>query len=1224
MTSTITHNTHIGCYLHDEQLPAIMPFFGDFVGLQGTFHFIGYLVIGPQPTLYPFPQSSTISLETVQSHIKLYAYLETGIVHMSIFKLHQSTDVLVYTLVICLPGDLGRGAITNYTLYMMVWTSRAVIKPSLILPSIHSDISMRYTKALSSLMTFQAQVSVHTPPTSTLQSWMTSDAGVVYEDDPSDKSNYEPYEIKMAPRIAVPVQPDHPHIEIPAEIIAPHETVSHGDDTLQRIMLVYPTWTMPLGYLRLLMRVVICTGQTENPHTITKMHAENKIALIHTLWAESMKRANTTLDRLETVISIQGGAILSLEDILLKAGSWLSQFIYDINHTVNLGISHPTAGFGIHEIFGVLLIAELEDLLANFANGFFWVMRSEFAKALLWHIVFRNAQHPPADTLAFVGSSGYGALLRKLKTVVAETPGASMSQQYPSARQVHNELVETTLMLFAQHDDPGLEMLMNCMSCLVSPQLVADGRSLSSSWKAPQCAYRSIAFAWGWLHYLYSLYFQYNVAPLSSTCLAIHSKSHLKNLRALEKSLIAIFSQIFRKFFATIMADMRIPWYLGSNNWGPILSLCLQLPDSLFITASMLFGLVDLHDLKVLLDHEEDSCIAFLRQGGHCLMEERMYRAQLEVLLFSKAIANLCEELNTRSQPVTWCLGQTVKLITVNGVGQVGACQAPRSVNFDCFQPTKAVQDKCHAWLLTSSDFEDTPLVSSNTSWTPPDSPQPHEALLRHDNQFLSLPRLMKAWVDNVTYCAYISASFAEANEPLCTDNSHRLTAKESKTLNVLKSDFHILYLKKQRAQAEADMFSEAISHSAEFESTHSGSSGTAPRLESRPPDVVAVVFLPQLKLCLQSQIQWEPLINHGVATTDHRSEAAARWHQDGVEDVYMFLDDLEGNSEAHQEREELPTAVITSLTRCYASSCSEDHPCYLFACPHQFKLVESLIWQTEDWLSMVDPAILHTLPESEVHRQIIIYKTITQEEQYIQDLDTVEACLRWESRTYHERVDIWISVHVPSHVSIFRSFMSFGKSSGTNESLAEILDTLVGEQELSGGTREFRFAYPTYIGHLPLAENVSRTRIESNVDLRLFLKKYPIALEAIMKETTEGNVDTYYLAEAIEAIRSLRNVVQLRMFQTAMCKGEMYIRDLENIETIYIQALREMDPPVIPRDRLNNFIGDVFHNFAELHSHHRKLLDQLHEIQREEYPTIRSITAPMFDAALNFRDAYM
>lgn len=43
-----------------------------------------------------------------------------------------------------------------------------------------------------------------------------------------------------------------------------------------------------------------------------------------------------------------------------------------------------------------------------------------------------------------------------------------------------------------------------------------------------------------------------------------------------------------------------------------------------------------------------------------------------------------------------------------------------------------------------------------------------------------------------------------------------------------------------------------------------------------------------------------------------------------------------------------------------------------------------------------------------------------------------------------------------------------------------------------------------------------------------------------------------------------------------------------------------------------------------EIHSHHRRLLDRLHEIQRDEHPRIRTITAPVFDAALNWRDAYL
>jgi RHO1 GDP-GTP exchange protein 1/2 len=74
----------------------------------------------------------------------------------------------------------------------------------------------------------------------------------------------------------------------------------------------------------------------------------------------------------------------------------------------------------------------------------------------------------------------------------------------------------------------------------------------------------------------------------------------------------------------------------------------------------------------------------------------------------------------------------------------------------------------------------------------------------------------------------------------------------------------------------------------------------------------------------------------------------------------------------------------------------------------------------------------------------------------------------------------------------------------------------------------------------------------------------------------------------------------------------------------MYIRPLRSAEPPIIPRERLDSFIHDVFHNFAELHAHHKRLVEQFHEIQREEHPTIRTVTAAVFDAALNFREAYM
>ena len=74
----------------------------------------------------------------------------------------------------------------------------------------------------------------------------------------------------------------------------------------------------------------------------------------------------------------------------------------------------------------------------------------------------------------------------------------------------------------------------------------------------------------------------------------------------------------------------------------------------------------------------------------------------------------------------------------------------------------------------------------------------------------------------------------------------------------------------------------------------------------------------------------------------------------------------------------------------------------------------------------------------------------------------------------------------------------------------------------------------------------------------------------------------------------------------------------------MYVQPLRTADPPIIPRDRLSAFITDVYHNFGALHLQHRRLLDRLHAIQCDEHPVINSVTAAIFDAALNWREVYM
>ncbi|KAJ4489046.1 CNH domain-containing protein [Lentinula lateritia] len=94
------------------------------------------------------------------------------------------------------------------------------------------------------------------------------------------------------------------------------------------------------------------------------------------------------------------------------------------------------------------------------------------------------------------------------------------------------------------------------------------------------------------------------------------------------------------------------------------------------------------------------------------------------------------------------------------------------------------------------------------------------------------------------------------------------------------------------------------------------------------------------------------------------------------------------------------------------------------------------------------------------------------------------------------------------------------------------------------------------------------------------------------------------------------------------LIKGEMgYVKDLENVEHMYITPLvnsSTSNTPIIPAVRLSQFLSSVFNNIQSLHFHHLTLLQALFRIQYDEHPTIRSVSAPILDAALNWREAYM
>jgi hypothetical protein len=59
-----------------------------------------------------------------------------------------------------------------------------------------------------------------------------------------------------------------------------------------------------------------------------------------------------------------------------------------------------------------------------------------------------------------------------------------------------------------------------------------------------------------------------------------------------------------------------------------------------------------------------------------------------------------------------------------------------------------------------------------------------------------------------------------------------------------------------------------------------------------------------------------------------------------------MLMDDQEGDSDGPPDREELPTSVVTVLTKCYSPMCDagEVESCYAYSCPRKVP-IHCLSW---------------------------------------------------------------------------------------------------------------------------------------------------------------------------------------------------------------------------------------------------------------------------------------
>jgi hypothetical protein len=96
-----------------------------------------------------------------------------------------------------------------------------------------------------------------------------------------------------------------------------------------------------------------------------------------------------------------------------------------------------------------------------------------------------------------------------------------------------------------------------------------------------------------------------------------------------------------------------------------------------------------------------------------------------------------------------------------------------------------------------------------------------------------------------------------------------------------------------------------------------------------------------------------------------------------------------------------------------------------------------------------------------------------------------------------------------------------------------------------------------------------------------------------------------------------------LRIIHKLISKEEQYLQDLDIVESVFIRPLRAAKPAVMPPNKLEDFIDEVFGNILDLRECNRRLLEVVYVRQREQAPVIQRIGDIFLDAATEFRLAY-
>lgn len=298
-----------------------------------------------------------------------------------------------------------------------------------------------------------------------------------------------------------------------------------------------------------------------------------------------------------------------------------------------------------------------------------------------------------------------------------------------------------------------------------------------------------------------------------------------------------------------------------------------------------------------------------------------------------------------------------------------------------------------------------------------------------------------------------------------------------------------------------------------------------------------------------------------------------------------MALTPVAAAAAAAAPTQELPTGLLTPLTRCYSPTCSHtEGSCYAPSCPRTKRMLLCAPEEPRDtvdtvtaaaWVETVPASLVASLPPGEVKRQNAIYEFVQKEEAFLQDLNLLR---QWEERLQQRSTH---SPHgLPDDAPLSGEALDlfvhdvFGLVAPLQTHIRTLVDRLLERQReetpvvqhigdvVVRAALEWADAYTTYVAQYPVALARFKADVAGNARLRRFvddcrrdpaagrhaldhflfrpaarLQRYHLHLESIAKHTPPDNEDTETLKLAMAIIDE-----QCRHAQRGVEATEMHI----------------------------------------------------------------------------------